>query len=139
MRIQQKGFTLIELMIVVVIVGILAAIAYPSYLEHIKKARRAEAKALLIQIANRQQQVYMDARSFVTVANMASLAGSDLKITPEEKVVDNYSLVVTPVVGLPPAFSATLAPLDGKQMAGDYSFTLNSAGEKTSSPDGGWK
>jgi type IV pilus assembly protein PilE len=131
MRTKQNGFTLMELMIVVAIVGILAAIAYPSYSEYIKKARRAEAKALLIQIGNKQLQYYMDARSFVPVTDMASLATSSLKITPETKVAENYGLVVTAPAVLPPTFTATLTPLGGSTMAGDYVFTLNNEGQKT--------
>ena len=46
---QQQGFTLIELMIVVAIVGILSAIAYPSYVEYIAKGHRADARAGLLQ------------------------------------------------------------------------------------------
>ena len=46
---QQKGFTLIELMIVVAIVGILSAIAYPSYAEYIRRGHRADARAGLLQ------------------------------------------------------------------------------------------
>ena len=46
---QQRGFTLIEVMIVVAIVGILSAIAYPSYAEYIRKGHRADARAGLLQ------------------------------------------------------------------------------------------
>ncbi|PVY56205.1 type IV pilus assembly protein PilE [Simplicispira sp. 125] len=51
MRHQHQGFTLIELMIVVAIVGILAAVAYPSYAEYIRRGHRAEARAGLLQAA----------------------------------------------------------------------------------------
>ena len=48
LRVPQQGFTLIELMIVVAVIGVLAALAYPSYKEYIAKSRRAEAKAVLL-------------------------------------------------------------------------------------------
>lgn len=55
---QQKGFTLIEVMIVVVVVGILAAIAYPSYREHVRKTHRSEAKAALLEGAQALERYY---------------------------------------------------------------------------------
>ncbi|MCP4091353.1 MAG: prepilin-type N-terminal cleavage/methylation domain-containing protein, partial [Gammaproteobacteria bacterium] len=53
---KSRGFTLIELMIVVAIVGILAAIAYPSYQEQVRKSRRADANGALLGLANAMQR-----------------------------------------------------------------------------------
>lgn len=61
---RQRGFTLIEAMIVVVILAILASIAYPSYLEQIRKANRSVAKSALLEMANRQEQRFFTARSY---------------------------------------------------------------------------
>ncbi len=58
--IKSKGFTIIELMIVVAIVGILMSIAYPSYVDYLYKGSRAEAMSSLLDIANRQEQFFAD-------------------------------------------------------------------------------
>lgn len=55
---RKSGFTLIELLIVVAVVGILAAVAYPSYTESVRKGKRATAKALMSEVAGRLQQYY---------------------------------------------------------------------------------
>src|SRR2546430_1240950 len=61
---KSVGFTLIELMITVVVIAILAAIAYPSYQDHLRKGRRASAQAFMVDAANRQQQYLLDARNY---------------------------------------------------------------------------
>jgi type IV pilus assembly protein PilE len=70
---QRKtyGFTLIELMITVAIVGILAAIAYPSYLDQVRKSRRADAQSALLQAANRQERLYTT--QYTYTQNLADL------------------------------------------------------------------
>jgi type IV pilus assembly protein PilE len=58
------GFTLIELMIVLAIVGILAAISYPSYKDSVYKSRRSEAKAALMDLAARQEQYFTNNKTY---------------------------------------------------------------------------
>ncbi len=66
MRKTMLGITLMELMTVVVIIGILAAIAYPSYRQYLAKAKRTEAKSCLLQIATLQERFYLQNNSYTT-------------------------------------------------------------------------
>lgn len=69
---KQRGFTLIEVMIVVAIVGILTAIAYPSYLEHVRKSRRADAQSAMMELAQ-----FME-RRFTTTGSYSAAACGDV-------------------------------------------------------------
>ena len=75
-----KGFTLVEAMGVVVIIAILAAIAYPSYMNQVLKSKRAVAKSALLDAANRQEQFYFSNRAYTTT--MSSPAGLDYQTDP---------------------------------------------------------
>ncbi len=67
----QRGLTLIELLIVMVIVAIIGAVAYPSYIEHVVKTKRTAATSMLLQVADRQQQFFMDNKAYT--ANLTNL------------------------------------------------------------------
>lgn len=66
MRRLTRGVTLVELLIVIVIVGILSALAYPSYRQYVTRAKRIEAKAPLLQIATNQERFYLQNNTYTT-------------------------------------------------------------------------
>ena len=63
---KYNGFTLIELMIVVAIIGVMSAIAFPSYNSYMNKSRRADAKVSLTKIADRQERYYLQNDTYTT-------------------------------------------------------------------------
>ena len=121
---KQLGFTLIELMITVAIIGILAAIAYPSYASYIIKGNRTAAKAQMLDIANRQQQFMLANRAYATRA-MLTTSGYAL---PTE-VSTKYSYSISLGTGAVPAYLITFTAIGSQASDGD--LTINSEGVKT--------
>lgn len=87
---SNKGFTLIEVMIVIVVVGILAAIAYPSYDESVKRANRSEGQALLNDAAARQERFY--AQNYKYTTTISDLYGGSATTKSSETGKYNLSL-----------------------------------------------
>jgi len=85
MKTRSKGFTLIELMIVVAIVAVLAAIAYPSYKEHVRKGRRADAQAVLVESAQYMERLYSEHFSYLEDREGNNLPGLPDSLTRAPK------------------------------------------------------
>jgi len=99
-RSQTQGFSLIELMIAVAIVGILASLAYPAYQEYGLRANRSEGRNALLDAATRLERHYSDNNQYDTLANANIAADSEggiYLITLNLVGAQNYTLTATPV------------------------------------------
>ena len=65
---NNKGFSLVELMIVLAIIGVLSAISYPSYDSYMKKSRRSDEKIALQAMADKQERFYLQNNTYTTIA-----------------------------------------------------------------------
>ncbi len=106
---KQNGFTLLELMIVVAIVGVLMAVAIPSYLDSVQKARRSDAMSALMDVANRLEQYMLDNNTYTTDLakikrpNPTPEGHYNIKIEAPSggSITSRYELTATPVATSP--------------------------------------
>jgi type IV pilus assembly protein PilE len=136
-RRSVRGFTLIEVMVAVAIVGILLAIAFPAYNQSARKSRRSDAKAALLDLAQREERYMSTTNQYTNSAPLLGYAAS-ATLTPASPMsvlsgnTAYYNLSVVTSTASGPAFTATAART-GTQTAdsqcGDYS--LDSTGKQT--------
>jgi len=134
----QRGFTLIEVMIAVVIISIIAAVGYPSYTQYVVRASRQAAQGELVQLASLQEKIYLNSNAYavsVTAAYDGTSAGGLGKtsgLTDDRK----YTITVSPSDTPGQSFTLTATPVAGKAQVNDYVIALSSTGAKTLTPTG---
>jgi type IV pilus assembly protein PilE len=130
---RTLGFTLIEVMIAVVVIAVLTAIAYPSYLEYVRRGHRAQGQQFLLDLAQRQEQYLLDQRNYA--ATLAILAPG---MTLPADVAAYYQAppTFTLVAGPPAGFRIALIPIVGGNMAADGTLLINSLQVRWRETDG---
>lgn len=139
-RQHTRGFTLIELMIVVVIIGVLASIAYPSYKRYVVESRRADAQIGLSRLANSQEKFFSQCNSYTVNIDGGSVSNCDglglaggTGATDEIYSPDRFYKLTVAVGGtgaIATSFIATATPTTDTTQVGDGNFTLSNTGQK---------
>lgn len=128
---RSRGFTLMELMIAVALVGILVATALPSYGSYVRRSARTEAQAFLMSVAARQQQFLVDTRTYAATVDAMGMP-------VPARVAAAYTVSMVVLAGPPQTFVLTAAPAGDQTKDGCGTMTLNQAGAKTAAKSGCW-
>jgi type IV pilus assembly protein PilE len=134
-------------MIVVTIIGILSAIAYPSYQRYIMRSYRADAQQFIMKMDSRQRQLLIEQRAYATTPDVLNVGSSGWTCTTANCSNGKYTITFNPAVdnaATPPSY--TICALPSAQQAPDGTLTLDSTGAKmrrtgtscTAGTDQGW-
>jgi len=126
------GFTLIELMITVAVMGVLAAIAYPSYMKYVARGNRSAAQSFMLEVTSRQERYLLDGRQYAP--DLPTLG-----MTVPDTVSPNYTVSITNVTATPPGYVVQAAPIGGQagNDANCGTLTIDGTGAKAASGPGG--
>lgn len=128
MKFRQSGMTLTEVVIAMAIIAILAAMAFPSYQNHVVSSRRTEAQAALLSFANTMERYYTTNGSYLGAA-----ASGVPTIFPTQAPLDGgrpyYNLTVPVLTAT--TYTLQAAPIAGTSQAGDGNVQITSAGVKS--------
>jgi type IV pilus assembly protein PilE len=133
LRLPIAGFTLIELMITVAVIGILAAIAYPSYADYVRKGKRSMAQASLMEIAGKEQSYLLDRRVYTN--NL-----TQLNYTLPAEIANDYAIDFPgfDATVSPPVFTVRATPQGNQTKEKCGWLTLTNTGVKASQGSGCW-
>ncbi len=143
----QRGITLMELMIVVAIIAMISAFAYPSYQDYIVNTKRTAATTTLLQIADRQQQFFMDNKSYANDLTTLGFTANPLWVADDGRTViagDLDAVYIFGIVNVTPTEYLAFAVPVGQQQIRDTecgALTLNQANTRQAfgtDPDDCW-
>ena len=138
---SQRGINLIELMVVVAIIAIIAAVGYPSYVQYIVDTKRTAARSVLAQVADRQQQFFMDNKTYSADLTSLGFAANPLVIGDDGRPLaagdsdSVYSISLSNVSVT--TWTATAAPLNGQLSRDTYCGSLGLTQANVQSASGG--
>jgi type IV pilus assembly protein PilE len=119
-----RGFSLIELIAVMAIAGILAAIAIPNYSDYVLRSNRSSAQAFITDVASRQSQFFLDRRTYATTVAALNMAA------PTE-VAARYNVAIAVTAGPPLTYTVTATPTGPQANDRCGALTIDQAGIKT--------
>ncbi|MCO5054792.1 MAG: type IV pilin protein [Thermomonas sp.] len=125
---HSAGFTLIELLVVVAIIGVLSSIAYPSYVDHVRRTRRVAAEGCLSALAQQLERFYTTNMTYVGFAGAPNC---------DPKITSDFYNIPAPVVTAR-AYTLTAAPKGSQSGDSCGTLTLDQAGTKSPSTAGCW-
>jgi type IV pilus assembly protein PilE len=130
------GFTLIELMIAVAIVGLLTALALPSYQKQVLKSHRPDAKAALLDLASREERYRSTNQSYTSTGTSLGY-GSNFPINVPSATSPSYSITVTTSNG-GVSYTATATPLGSQSRDSCGTYTITDTGAQSASQSNCW-
>jgi type IV pilus assembly protein PilE len=129
---KQKGFSLIELMIVVVIIGILASVAVPAYQKNVMRSSRGDGMTTLLDIMRAQENFF--ANEFTYTADLTELNYN----AAQDSASGKYSITASACGGDPLTQCVSLTATAQQGQVADGNLTLDSRGNRTHNGSSGW-